>query len=194
MTNHIRQTSQSRELDRDRQLSRDSLRRSAASTIVALASSNLVPVIDQARIHLACTSGPDVADMRQRRRSQNRASQRAFRDRKACYLKSLEAGITELAEMHQNLHNAYQQKVVEVDTLHARVDKLNGDIRMLQIPGQYGQEIFPCPEGDYDASVFTIKNENETGVQSSFDVSRPETNADYSVYYESTFMMSPVEI
>jgi hypothetical protein len=64
----------------------------------------------------------------QRRRSQNRASQRAFRERKTRYTENSEASLRDLAETHRRLRVAYERKADEADALRARVEMLNGDV------------------------------------------------------------------
>ena len=53
----------------------------------------------------------------QRRRAQNRASQRAFRERKEKHVQHLEHELEELERKHQNLSRSY----TDLDSTHAKV-------------------------------------------------------------------------
>jgi galactokinase len=150
---------------------------------------SLLSALDQARPLLTYISGPDGANSYQRRRLQNRASQRAFRERKIRHTEGLEAKLKELAEMHRVLRDAYQRKVDEVDTLGARVEKLNGKISMLEVSARNGGELFSDPDRDCEGGVIEVENENPLGW--SFDGSELEMAFDWlSNYGDSTPAMS----
>lgn len=68
----------------------------------------------------------------QRRRAQNRASQRAFRERKEKHVKGLEHQLEELHEKHQDLLQSYSKQVVEVSRLHARVAQLSAELNIIR--------------------------------------------------------------
>ena len=85
---------------------------------------------------LSCSTNLDGANIRQRRRAQNRASQRAFRERKRSHTEDLQQQLDKLHESHQFLQETYQQNVDELSSMKAYVDDLNFEITMLQMkPG-----------------------------------------------------------
>lgn len=85
---------------------------------------------------LSCSTNEDGANIRQRRRAQNRASQRAFRERKRGHTEDLQQQLDKLNESHQILQKTYQQNVDELCNMKAYVDELNFEITMLQMePG-----------------------------------------------------------
>lgn len=82
---------------------------------------------------LSCSTNDDGANIRQRRRAQNRASQRAFRERKRSHTEDLQQQLDKLHESHQFLKETYQQNVDELSNMKAYVDELNFEINMLQM-------------------------------------------------------------
>lgn len=66
-----------------------------------------------------------VSNMRIRRRAQNRASQRAFRERKEKHVQHLEHELEELERKHQNLSRSY----TDLDSTHA---KLKQEVKQLR--------------------------------------------------------------
>ena len=67
-----------------------------------------------------------------RRRAQNRASQRAFRERKEKHVKSLETQLELLHEKHQDLLCTFNKQSDSVDKLNRKVEKLKGDLKVLR--------------------------------------------------------------
>jgi hypothetical protein len=74
------------------------------------------------------------ADVRQRRRAQNRASQRAFRERKDRHLRSLKVTLESLGQKHQCLLNSYSQQSEAVIQLKHRIAELQMEIATLSTP------------------------------------------------------------
>ena len=73
-----------------------------------------------------------LTDHSQRRRAQNRASQRAFRDRKEKHVKDLEHQLEDLGSKHQALLHSYTDLSSANDRLSKEVEKLtaeNGSLR-----------------------------------------------------------------
>ena len=70
---------------------------------------------------------------KQRRRVQNRASQRAFRARKDFYVRNLEQQLDELIKKHRELCNSAAGQADEVKMLRARVTDLNGELEHLKM-------------------------------------------------------------
>ena len=144
-----------------------------------------LPVIDLARIFLSYISGPDGTNIRQRRRAQNRASQRAFRERQIRHTKDLEAKLNKLIELHHDLRDAYQQKADEVDTLCAHVEELNKEINTLQMSVGCVSD----PNGDGNGGV--VKFENENPFEWNVDHSEPGMAFDwFSIFTDFTPAMN----
>ncbi|KAL9111772.1 MAG: hypothetical protein Q9227_003831 [Pyrenula ochraceoflavens] len=68
----------------------------------------------------------------QRRRAQNRASQRAFRERKEKHVKGLERQLDNLRDKHQDLLHSYSRKTEEVASLNSRIHSLTSELEMLR--------------------------------------------------------------
>ncbi|KAG9234877.1 putative AP-1-like transcription factor [Amylocarpus encephaloides] len=65
-----------------------------------------------------------------RRRAQNRASQRAFRDRKEKHMRELEQRLGELESRHTTLSQSYESLQVEYSSVKQELDRLkNGNTR-----------------------------------------------------------------
>ncbi|OJD14137.1 hypothetical protein AJ78_05486 [Emergomyces pasteurianus Ep9510] len=81
-----------------------------------------------ASIFIWLTTSPNS----KRRRAQNRASQRAFRERKERHLKSLENKLQDLHSKHQNLLQSYHQRTDEVQQLNSRIQQLTTELDILR--------------------------------------------------------------
>jgi hypothetical protein len=68
----------------------------------------------------------------QRRREQNRSSQRAYRERKERHQRELEAQINDWRQKHQLLSRSYSQQNDEVRKLKAQIEHLTTEISALQ--------------------------------------------------------------
>jgi len=73
-----------------------------------------------------------IPDKIERRREQNRSSQRAYRERKDRHQKELEEQIAQWQHKHQLLSRSYTQQTDEVVRLKSQVDQLHGEISQLQ--------------------------------------------------------------
>ncbi|CZR53119.1 related to AP-1-like transcription factor [Phialocephala subalpina] len=62
-----------------------------------------------------------------RRRAQNRASQRAFRDRKEKHMRELEQRLSELEGRHSDLSRSYESLQLEYTSVKQELDKLRKD-------------------------------------------------------------------
>ncbi|OAL18335.1 hypothetical protein AYO22_10751 [Fonsecaea multimorphosa] len=71
---------------------------------------------------------PADSSTKLRRRAQNRASQRAFRERKEKHLKSLKSTLDNLGEKHQRLLDSYSQQAEIVTKLKRRIADLHAQI------------------------------------------------------------------
>jgi hypothetical protein len=73
---------------------------------------------------------PNAAWM-QRRRAQNRASQRAFRERKERHVRNLKATLEGIGDKHRKLLETYSQQSEAVTKLKNRIAELNAQIAAL---------------------------------------------------------------
>ncbi|EXJ58510.1 hypothetical protein A1O7_05936 [Cladophialophora yegresii CBS 114405] len=73
-----------------------------------------------------------IPDKIERRREQNRSSQRAYRERKERHQKELEGQIAQWQQKHQLLSRSYSQQTEEVARLKSQIEQLNGEISNLQ--------------------------------------------------------------
>ena len=91
----------------------------------------------------------------QRRRAQNRASQRAFRERKERHVKNLEQQLEDLHHQYKELRRAYDQQQEEVVNLKAELKALHSKKAALQMPPNSPLDIAsktraPCFHGEDD--------------------------------------------
>ncbi|CRG92634.1 hypothetical protein PISL3812_09697 [Talaromyces islandicus] len=68
----------------------------------------------------------------QRRRAQNRASQRAFRERKEKHIKTLEAQLSSLETEHSKLLHCHHEQRRMLDRMKAHVQELTEEIETLR--------------------------------------------------------------
>ncbi|GAD95284.1 predicted protein [Paecilomyces variotii No. 5] len=73
-----------------------------------------------------------ITNMHLRRRAQNRASQRAFRERKEKHVKGLEHQLRDLHEKHQSLLHSYSRQADEVRRLNERIKSLSVELDILR--------------------------------------------------------------
>lgn len=76
-----------------------------------------------------------IPDKIERRREQNRSSQRAYRERKDKHQKELEAQIADWQQKHQKLAHTYDQQTQEVQRLQIQIQHLSAEINSLQHNG-----------------------------------------------------------
>lgn len=102
----------------------------------------------------AAASAESNASKEERRREQNRASQRAYRDRKDKQLKALEVQIAQWQAKHQGLCSSYTKQTTEVRKLKAQIDDLMSKIIAVQtgLLAQSPIDFDMVPGGDYDWS------------------------------------------
>ncbi len=93
-----------------------------------------------------------------RRRAQNRASQRAFRERKERHVKGLEYQLETLNEKHQDLLASYSKQASSVAQLYRRITELQAQIKAVKTAN--GQTPPPHPSNSklspdsFDAFAF----------------------------------------
>ncbi|KIW19998.1 hypothetical protein PV08_00573 [Exophiala spinifera] len=68
----------------------------------------------------------------ERRREQNRLSQRAYRERKENHVKSLESQLQSLCESHEILVQSYRGQAREVGQLEGRLARLKAELQTLR--------------------------------------------------------------
>lgn len=82
----------------------------------------------------------------QRRRKQNRISQRAQRERKERYQKNLEEQIAQEQQKLQLLTRSYSQQTEKIATLKAQIEQLVNEISQLQSPVTFCGSLCPSQE------------------------------------------------
>ncbi|KIX09472.1 uncharacterized protein Z518_00552 [Rhinocladiella mackenziei CBS 650.93] len=100
-----------------------------------------------------------VDNAKKRRRAQNRASQRAFRERKEKHIKGLEYQLENLNEMHQDLLQSYHKQANHIEKLNRRISQLQAEIKTVkpcngQKPHSHTNSHPPIPDS-FDAFSFT---------------------------------------
>ena len=86
----------------------------------------------------------------QRRRAQNRASQRAFRERKERHVRGLKAALETLGDKHRKLLGSYSQQSEAAMTLKSRIAELNAQIATFSVrPEQEQISFLPQPQKGY---------------------------------------------
>lgn len=96
---------------------------------------------------LSCWTIDDGANIGQRRRAQNRASQRAFRERKRSHTEDLQQQLDKLHETYRSLQETYQQKVNELSKMQIFVEELSFEIAMLHMKPEALHSYFDGIEG-----------------------------------------------
>ncbi|OQV03892.1 hypothetical protein CLAIMM_08872 isoform 2 [Cladophialophora immunda] len=74
----------------------------------------------------------ETAEMRERRRAQNRLAQQAFRARQKIRVEALENEWAQLRHLHEALNQACSQQAQEIKQLQSRVDELLHNIELLK--------------------------------------------------------------
>ncbi|KMQ43866.1 hypothetical protein HL42_5386 [Trichophyton rubrum] len=128
--------------------------------------------------------GP-VTSMHLRRRAQNRASQRAFRERKEKHVKGLESQLHALHEQHQSLLQSYNSQANEVESLRKKVQelmKLPNNVHNVQFTDPSTSPV--CTSSASASQVFTTPNKYEiaTFPASSYPTPTPEPYYDKSIH------------
>jgi hypothetical protein len=92
--------------------------------------------------------------IKQRRRAQNRASQRAFRDRKEQYVKNLENQLKELGEKYKDLEKSYDDLNSSHDALKTELKRLTTEIELLRSTPGDDLSALLTPSPEQTSSVF----------------------------------------
>ncbi|KAI9784589.1 MAG: hypothetical protein M1839_001811 [Geoglossum umbratile] len=77
----------------------------------------------------------NLSQIHSRRRAQNRASQRAFRDRKEKHVKELERRFEELDGKHKALQQSYSEMNVSQEALRKEIEELEAENELLRRTG-----------------------------------------------------------
>jgi len=101
---------------------------------------------------------PTTPNSKVRRRAQNRASQRAFRERKEKHVKGLETQLEALNERHQDLLVSYTKQADNIVRLSSHIAQLQAQIKTFKVSheqkpltGGNGPALLPAT---FDAFVF----------------------------------------
>ncbi|KAH8811707.1 putative AP-1-like transcription factor [Xylogone sp. PMI_703] len=101
-----------------------------------------------------------------RRRAQNRASQRAFRDRKEKHMRELEARLTELEGRHSELTASYDSLQVEYATAKEELDRLRKENDALTglsgSPKEYQERVDGVDPLLFDVSAYCYDEDGES--------------------------------
>ncbi|KAL8916634.1 MAG: hypothetical protein Q9208_008393 [Pyrenodesmia sp. 3 TL-2023] len=92
-----------------------------------------------------------ISNMRIRRRAQNRASQRAFRERKEKHVQQLEQELGTLEAKHHDLQKSHSDLGEANDKLKQEVEQLRSEIRTLKTAGDGSSMLGLSPvSNDFD--------------------------------------------
>ncbi|OAP57590.1 hypothetical protein AYL99_08328 [Fonsecaea erecta] len=102
----------------------------------------------------------ETAEVRERRRVQNRLAQQAFRARQKIRVEALESEWARLRRLHEDLNEACSQQATEIKQLQSRVEELLRDIEVLKATQEFERNWSSpptTPEQQYRlASVLTV--------------------------------------
>lgn len=98
-----------------------------------------------------------IPDKVERRREQNRQSQRAYRDRKEKHQRDLEGQIAVWKDKHEKLSKSYAVQTEQVSQLKAQIEDLNTQVLSLQsgLPEMWGS--LDVSQQDFDLVPFYDK-------------------------------------
>jgi predicted nuclease with TOPRIM domain len=120
--------------------------------------------------------------MHLRRRAQNRASQRAFRERKEKHVKGLERQLEDLHEKHQDLLQSYTRQADEVTRLNNRIADLNGELNSLRScqDQSFSEMLMPDKFDKFDA--FSATDMLYNGPDCYFDKNAVDLNSEFALH------------
>jgi len=136
---------------------------------------------DRRRRRTSTSSSKDkeaLPNMHLRRRAQNRASQRAFRERKERHVKGLEHQLEDLHDKHQDLLQSYTRKADEVSKLNTRISELNSEIEHLRTSSDLSFSDFLTPN-KFDAVPGS--DMYYAGPECYFDKNAVDLNSDFAL-------------
>jgi len=161
---------------------RDRRRRRSGSTTTANKDKDSI-----ANMHLVCrrihplNTGAGLTGS-QRRRAQNRASQRAFRERKEKHVKGLEHQLEDLHEKHQDLLQSYTRQADEVGKLNNRIAELTAELNALRScqDQSFSDMLMPDKFDKFDA--FSAHDVLCNGPECYFDKSAVDLNSEFALH------------
>ncbi|ETI20648.1 hypothetical protein G647_06990 [Cladophialophora carrionii CBS 160.54] len=144
---------------------------------------------DRRRRRSGSTSAPTAKDkesipnMHMRRRAQNRASQRAFRERKEKHVKGLERQLEDLHEKHQDLLQSYTRQADEVSKLNGRISELTAELNALRScqDQSFSEMLMPDKFDKFDA-FSTPDNMLYNGPECYFDKNAVDLNSEFALH------------
>ncbi|EXJ68634.1 uncharacterized protein A1O5_08428 [Cladophialophora psammophila CBS 110553] len=144
---------------------------------------------DRRRRRSGSTSAPAAKDketipnMHLRRRAQNRASQRAFRERKEKHVKGLERQLEDLHEKHQDLLQSYTRQADEVTKLNGRIAELTAELNALRScqDQSFSEMLMPDKFDKFDA-FSTHDNMLYNGPDCYFDKNAVDLNSEFALH------------
>ncbi len=121
-------------------------------------------------------------NIKQRRRAQNRASQRALRERKEKHVKGLEHQLEDLHEKHQDLLQSYTRQADEVGKLNNRIAELNAELNALRTcqDQSFSEMLMPDKFDKFDA--FSAHDMLYNGPDAYFDKSAVDLNSEFALH------------
>ncbi|KAK5060220.1 hypothetical protein LTR84_010105 [Exophiala bonariae] len=123
-----------------------------------------------------------IPNMHLRRRAQNRASQRAFRERKEKHVKGLEHQLEDLHEKHQDLLQTYTRQADEVGKLNNRIAELSAELNALRTcqDQSFSEMLMPDKFDKFDA--FSAHDMLYSGPDSYFDKNAVDINSEFALH------------
>lgn len=121
--------------------------------------------------------------IQKRRRAQNRASQRAFRERKEKHVKGLERQLEDLHEKHQDLLQSYTRQADEVTKLNSRISELSSELNALRTcqDQSFSEMLMPDKFDKFDA-FSTPDNMLYNGPECYFDKNAVDLNSEFALH------------
>lgn len=118
----------------------------------------------------------------QRRRAQNRASQRAFRERKEKHVKGLEHQLEDLHEKHQDLLQSYNRQADEVSRLNGKISELTQELSALRncSDQSFSEMLMPDKFDKFDA--FSAHDMIYNGPDCYFDKNAVDLNSEFALH------------
>ena len=95
---------------------------------------------------VACSTNKDGANIHKRRKAQNRASQRAFRERKRSHTEDLQQQIDKLHKTNEHLLEMHNQDVDKLSNMKTYANQLKFEITMAQLQSHLQQGWFDVTE------------------------------------------------
>ena len=165
--------------------SSDRRRRRSDSTSTSVKDKDTIP-----NMHLvswtfevpALGLGLAFTNLQQRRRAQNRASQRAFRERKEKHVKGLEHQLEDLHEKHQDLLQSYTRQADEVTKLNNRIAELTSELGTLRScqDQTFSEMLMPEKFDKFDA--FSAQDMIYAGRDGYFDKNVVDLNSEFALH------------